>query len=477
MIKSIRTKLILLFGAILASVILLQISFNLFFAEEFYIYQKSNVINSAYKDVSENYSDNQEKLYEILKKYEESGNLIAVILNEDGEVNYSTIHNWKFNRKAPRPPADFIRDSIYKKGAKATIQKNPITNQQDLLLSGIIEKDGLVRYILIDSPISSIEQTVKTTNLLTLYISIFILIIGSLAVYIFSKRITNPIKEIDNIAKSVANLDFSKRAENNGNDEIAHLSQNINIMSDKLSFMINELKIANEELEKDNIYKTKIDIIRKEFVANVSHELKTPISLLIGYSEMLKTNIPGIDKDFYYDVIIDESHKMNKLVSNLLDVSNLENGLTTLHLEMVNLPELLSWIIEKNKMLFFGKQYDVKCDDCIIKCDRLKIEQAMTNYIINAINHTDDGKLINISIKKLDKGMIFRIFNEGDIIADKDIKKIWNSFYKADESRTDRSSTGLGLYIVSTIINAHNGEYGVKNKKNGVEFWFTLNEI
>ena len=240
-------------------------------------------------------------------------------------------------------------------------------------------------------------------------------------------------------------------------------------MSDRIHDMIDKLK---QDIE----LKTKQETIRKEFVANVSHELKTPIALLMGYAEMLKSDMPGVDKDFYHNVIIDESKKMNALVTELLDVSKLENELTDLNYETVDLYDLVLWTIEKNKIHFEQdeKNYNFSGDHILCECDKLKIEQAITNYITNAIFHSEKGSKIIIKLYQEDENAVFEVYNEGSHIDEKNIEKIWNIFYKADESRSERKSTGIGLYIVSSVINAHKGEYGVYNTDDGVLFYFKI---
>lgn len=478
MMKSIRSKLIVLFGLILIVTLVFQLIFNLFYAERYYIQQKSNRIEKIYQMLRKDYVDDTEALYELLKSEEEQVNIRVMIFTKEGKMTYITAHDRPFRTQQPPVPMEKKPNfSIFREDAKAILQKNPMTDAENLLLFGVIKTNVLEnRYIILEAPVSSIVEAVRISNRFTLVVNVFALALGILFVWMFSGRLTKPIKKIDKIAQNVAGLDFSERAEENGKDEIAHLSQNINRMSDRLAGLICDLKAANEELEADNRYKTQIDTMRKEFVANVSHELKTPISLLLGYAEMLKNDIDGIDKNFYCDVIIDESNKMNQLVCSLLDVSKLESGLGELKKETVDLRELLGWILEKNKIALEEKRLLVSVSEekCIAECDKLKMEQVMTNYLTNAIRHAIVGSEIKIELRRDESGASFHIQNYGDTIEDKDIKKIWNSFYKADESRTDRSSTGLGLYIVKTIVQAHRGEIGVLNLENGVEFWFRI---
>lgn len=476
--KSIRSKLILLFGAVLLFTMLLQMAFNIFYAEDYYISQKSKQINELYQTLRENYTDDSDKLYQLLKPYEEAGGFRVTVLSEKGEMIYITAHDRHFAPSKPPSPMK-IRPNFnyFKEDALSVLQKNPMSGEENLVLCGLITLEGAKRYITIETPVASIQATVSITNRFMLLVSFFAILVGILFVWLFSGKLTTPIKRIDKIARNVANLDFSERAQTTkGNDEIVHLSQSINQMSDRLSRMIRDLQRVNEELEQDNLYKTKTDLMRKEFVAHVSHELKTPISLLMGYAEMLKNATPGIDQAFYCDVILDESQKMNRLVCQLLDISRLESGAEPMVTEVVDFNALLDWILEKNRISLETKNLSVRMEgeQCRAECDKMKIEQAMTNYITNAIRHAYENTELIITLSQTEEGLLFQVYNEGNRIEDKDIKKIWNSFYKADESRTDRTSTGLGLYIVKTILHLHGGEVGVKNLEKGVEFWFLL---
>lgn len=484
MFESIRTKIMFIVGGILSFVIFLLIIFNLFFAKKFYLQKKSNEIQLTYDEITENYSDNIIGFQEDISNYEDLYNLRITIFNEEMKPIYNsrekTLAGYKFDQ------GDFsfrFDKDVFSKDKEITLIKRGKSSIRNLSLYTRYEYNDKTYYIAIETPVSAIEQNIDLMNEFILYTALVTLLIGMIIVFLFTKKITNPIIEIDNVAQKVCEMDFSVQAnEDLSNDEIGHLAKSINIMSEKISSMISELKDANEELEFDNRLKEKIDIMRKEFIANVSHELKTPLSLLMGYTEILKKNIKGIDKEFYYDVILDETEKMSKLVNDLLRVSRIESGLDKINLTKINFSELVSWICTKNDILFsrkFIKKTISIEKDLFAFVDKAKIEQAIKNYIINAISHTKENGEVIIKVNR-DKNFIkFSIFNEGDQINKEDIPKIWDSFYKNDKSRTrsENNNVGLGLYIVKTIIDRHGGEYGVVNHANGVEFWFRLKRV
>jgi signal transduction histidine kinase len=295
-----------------------------------------------------------------------------------------------------------------------------------------------------------------------------------------AKQLAKPIEEINKVAINVSNLDFSIRAkEVRRKDELGSLAVNINIMADRLKGNIDYLKEANRKLELDNELMNQVDEQRKEFIANISHELKTPLAILSGYAELLNNDVPGIDKTFYFETILDETHKMDILIQSLLNLSNMENRLNDLKLVNIDIYEFAERIFRKNEILiqnngqissFVGQP----CGSVI--ADPLYLEEAITNYISNAITYTEKDKLIQMSVKRSEEEVVISVFNEGGRISEEHLEKIWNSFYREDKSRTrtEQNNIGLGLYIVRSIMNAHHGKCGVENKANGVEFWISL---
>jgi signal transduction histidine kinase len=251
-------------------------------------------------------------------------------------------------------------------------------------------------------------------------------------------------------------------------------------MSDQLEQTISELKSANVELQKDNERKTQIDEMRKEFLNNVSHELKTPIALISGYAEGLKDNIAEDkeSRDFYCDVIIDESSKMNNMVRKLLTLNQLEFGNDQVTMERFDITQLVKGVISGMKLLIEdkGAEVTINTDEPVyVWGDEFKIEEVVTNYMSNALNHLDYDKKIDVRIKRENGLVRVSVFNTGNPIPEGDIDKIWDKFYKVDKARTrEYGGSGIGLSIVKAIMESHNQQCGVKNYEDGVQFWFTL---
>ena len=256
-------------------------------------------------------------------------------------------------------------------------------------------------------------------------------------------------------------------------------------MSDKLEKTIKQLRNTNIELEKDIEEKSKIDEMRKSFISDVSHELKTPIALIQGYSEGLLENVNS-DKEsrrFYAEVILDETNKMDKLVKQLLELMKLEYGKREFNDTKFNIVELEKEVIRKSKVILEEEKIEIKfnqTEEINVYADDFYIEQVITNYITNAIKHVKEvngQKIIKIeNIVNIDKNKVrIKIFNTGDKIKEENIARIWNRFYKVDESRNrENGGTGIGLSFVKAIMSNYENNYGVVNKENGVEFYFEL---
>lgn len=335
-------------------------------------------------------------------------------------------------------------------------------------------------YFIIRTPLESIEESVGLTNMFLFFVGIIVMIIAGLFAYVFARKITRPITELTQISRRMADLDFDAEYRGSYSDEIGILGENFNRMSNELERTISELKTANNELQKDIEKKTQIDEMRKDFLNNVSHELKTPIALIQGYAEGLKDNVNEDEesKEFYCDVILDEAAKMNRMVKNLLTLNQLEFGKDQINMERFDLTALINGVLQASDILIQQKGADVFVDTktpVYVWADEYKIEEVLTNYLTNALNHLEYEKKIEIRITENNGIVTTTVFNTGDPIPEEDIDKIWIKFYKVDKARTrEYGGSGIGLSIVKAIMESINQKCGVKNYDNGVAFWFTL---
>jgi signal transduction histidine kinase len=308
------------------------------------------------------------------------------------------------------------------------------------------------------------------------------MIVAGLMMYFFSYHFTNPILEINRIADEISKLDFSHKVEVTTDDEIGDLGYSINKMSTQLEISIRELQLSNDKLAKEILYKNKIDQMRKEFVANASHELKTPLSLIMGYGEALKlSDLDEKTKSEYLEIILDETNKMNNLVKELLNLSQIESGKKEFKYSKFSIKSLIEDTTKLFALVFKEKNIEMVLDitDQEINSDYEQLQSVLSNFISNAINHIDYDRIIEISTKTSDNdSVIVSVINSGENIPENEINNIWDSFYKVDKARTRAyGGQGLGLSIVKTILETLGYDYGIKNLDKRVEFFFIIDSL
>lgn len=353
------------------------------------------------------------------------------------------------------------------------------------LLDDYIELWGTLNngnFILIRTPIQGIKDNVHISNTFITYIGIGTLIIGIVAAFVLSSYISRPIKQLSNIAERMSELDFDVKYDGKDKGEIGLLGNSMNNMSKKLEENISQLKAANLELQRDIDKKEKLEQMRTDFLSNVSHELKTPIALIQGYAEGLKEGITDDPEsmDFYCSVIMDEAAKMNDMVKRLLTLNQIEFGEDELVMERFDINELVKSVASANELRASQKElkitYDIKDTPLYVWADEYKVEEVITNYISNAINHCCNENIIKVAVGQIDKENVrVSVFNTGKNIPEEDIDHIWEKFYKVDKARTrEYGGNGIGLSIVKAIVESMGKKCGVNNLPDGVEFWFDL---
>ncbi len=353
------------------------------------------------------------------------------------------------------------------------------------LLDDYIELWGTLNngnFILIRTPIQGIKDNVHISNTFITYIVIGTLIIGIVAAFVLSSYISRPIKQLSNIAERMSELDFDVKYDGKDKGEIGLLGNSMNNMSKKLEENISQLKAANLELQRDIDKKEKLEQMRTDFLSNVSHELKTPIALIQGYAEGLKEGITDDPEsmDFYCSVIMDEAAKMNDMVKRLLTLNQIEFGEDELVMERFDINELVKSVASANELRASQKELKITCDikdtPLYVWADEYKVEEVITNYISNAINHCCNENIIKVAVGQIDKENVrVSVFNTGKNIPEEDIEHIWEKFYKVDKARTrEYGGNGIGLSIVKAIVESMGKKCGVNNLSDGVEFWFDL---
>lgn len=336
------------------------------------------------------------------------------------------------------------------------------------------------RILHIYSPVSAIDANVEIAVQVFTIVCIFICSLMLVFVYLYASRFTKPLREMNDVTKDMASLSFGRRCKHYGNDEIGELGSSINTLSSKLDRTLKDLRKKNRQLEADIEHRQVLDNARKDLINNVSHELKTPIAIISGYAEGLSSGMCD-DKETaneYSHIILDESKKMNLLVTELLELSRLESDIVPLNAAKYSLSEQLDYLLSHFSILFSKNGITVEKDYpdglmCVAQQD--KIETVLKNYISNAVSHCSGSKIIKIRTEQSAKNIRVYVFNTGEHISDNDINDIWQSFYRADKARSrSENRFGLGLSIVKAIMMNHSKECGVNNTENGVEFWFEV---
>ena len=481
---SMRTKLTLVLLCLMAGNFFVYILLNHFLLETFYLDTKEKSLLKGYEKINEILEDkdvmSQKDANAVAEVCEKYGITIIIIDTSDyiefqygnGKILQERLREINFNFNSEN-------QQIIKKANNYVLQKyTPASQEQGeyMELTGFFNSDLI---FLMRIAVESIHESVSISLKFFLYAGVFVMVCGLVIAFFVSGRFTRPILELSKLSKEMSKLNFKVKSNIKTGDELGVLGQSMNELSDKLEETIVELKRANYELQKDIAKKEEVDSMRKEFISNVSHELKTPIALIQGYAEGLKECVNDDDesREFYCEVIMDEADRMNKMVKNLLSLNQLESGNFSVQYEKFDISEVISGVIQKLNYMLKQKEIEIEYDkiSSFVYADEFMIEEVVTNYLTNAINHTDEHRIIKIGIENRGKMVRVSVYNSGKRIPDDSLDLIWDKFYKVDKARTrEYGGSGIGLSIVKAIINTHNTKYGVDNKENGVEFWFEL---
>lgn len=494
---SIRFKLTFALTAIMFGTIFSLWILNRTFLSDYYLNSKEKILGNTFEDINtifknaedpNNLSD-EDNLK--LERYVENRNVSIYIINKNkifDQMEWLTPYDAQgFPNGRYIRVKETIRDYIFNNNDKEILQSNESyemykTYDKRLDLN-YVELIGFLEggySIYVRTNLESIHESVLIANQFLTKVGILSLILSSIIVFYISKKFSKPILELADISKKMSDLNFDVKYKVMTQDEIGELGNSINRLSEKLESTISELKTANNELLSDLQNKVQIDEMRKDFLSNVTHELKTPIALIQGYAEGLKDNINDDpeSRDFYCEVIIDEAQKMNTMVKKLLSLNQIESGNNHVNMSRFDITSLVRSVLAATEILMEQKQvtlYFSQEEPVYVWADEYMIEEVLTNYISNALNHVDGARIIEVKIVKSDTLVRVAVFNTGANIPEEDIDNIWIKFYKVDKARTrEYGGSGIGLSIVKAIMDSHNQKCGVVNHETGVEFWFEL---
>lgn len=492
---SLRVKLTCTLTVLIVITILFFLIINRTFLEDYYLHNKINELGSSYNYISNIFADKTD-LEEVtedewlkLVKLSEKNNVRIYII---GEYPVAILPGTEYDNRVDKERVFEIFKAYYFRGISSSqtiddLKSYPNYNiyklkdnrleSQSINLIGVLDNTF---DICILSNYESLKESVSIANEFFTYIGILVVVLGSITMFYISKKFTLPILQLSNIAKKMSDLNFDVKYNVDTKDEVGELGHSINILSEKLEKTISELKSVNTELLTDIEQKIQIDEMRKDFLSNVTHELKTPIALIQGYAEGLKDNINDDEesREFYCEVIIDEAMKMNTMVKKLLSLNQIEFGNNQVNITRFDIVELIKSVLVSTEILFKQKEVKLLFDDrepIYVWSDEYMIEEVITNYISNALNHVGGPKIIEIMLIRKENSVRVAVFNTGDNIPEEDLDNIWIKFYKVDKARTrEYGGNGIGLSIVKAIMTSLNQSFGVKNHKTGVEFWFEI---
>lgn len=435
------------------------------------------------------YEDDREKIKEVLNDYTYKNTAYCFILDKDMNIIYESDNTVKLKKiyinnikKNIQEITDYPDSNSFRINSYLNIPSKyiGIWTSIDNYQYTYNKHDSNTKYF-----VAVTEEVYTSDNYLVLRkYSIYLFIIAGIFVIIlaiiFSFIITKPILKLRDAAIRMTNLDFTNKCDYKSDDEIGELSTSLNFLAEKLDNALNDLKEANLKLQDDLSIQREIDKMRKDFIAAVSHEFKTPLTLIRGFNEVIADNrITGEEIKEAQNIIINEVDRMDNLVKELLDLSKLESEVYVLKKERFDCVKLINDIIEKYKIIIEEKninlQYDFDGVSVWIYADKSRIEQVLMNFISNAIINTYENGTIILKTETVENHIEISVFNKGRHINKDDIDKVWDKFYRGDKSRSIKTGgTGLGLSICKEILEKHKCIYGVENVEDGVKFYFIM---
>ena len=367
--KSIKIRLAVTYIGIMCLSLAVMLLVNSLFLEKFYLRKKTESLKKVYNTMN----DTSDTRYyssladdEKFKQYCDENNLSMIVVEDvtsrilfayakNSERLYSEIQFGVLD--------DFVRGKreILEATDNYIVEKktDDVKAMDSVNMVGVLDNGN---GFLITTPAQSLKDSALISNVFYLYIGLFTIFISSVVIWFISRHITRPLQQLSELSKEMANLNFDAKYTSTSEDEIGVLGNNLNRMSGELEKTISELRTANNELQKDIEKKEQIDEMRKEFLSNVSHELKTPIALIQGYAEGLQEciNDDQESREFYCDVIIDEAAKMNNMVKKLLSLNQLEFGNDTVNMERFDLTELVKGVVQSAQLLASQKEAEIR---------------------------------------------------------------------------------------------------------------------
>lgn len=467
--KSLKIKLCITGIILIALFIILNILFTYFGLETFSAYLASKQMKDLADsiDLEEDYSD--DKFEDLLASFDEDYNTKVSIVDSNKEIIVTTKALDERRGRISDTSAQLFdeKSEEINNGEVAIVRKKSDKTNVDSIKVIVIKKVSDNRYAILSRSVRSLRNATRAAIYFDIIIGVILLFIGLFVVLRLSKYIVKPIDEMTVAAHHISNLDFDVKIEVKGEDELAQLGESINRMSQHLES--NVMQLQNDI---DN---------RKRLVRNLSHEIKSPIAVIMGYADrmstMLKKNPERAEE--YCTIISNESTRVDVLVKEMLEFSRLEQKMETIYPEKIRVCQLFDKLEKRTKEEFMEHdiQFEFSCgQQDIIYADFLLIERAIYNLVNNGVSHSiGEGNVVSVTGIDDEKDYMIRVHNTGSHIPEEEIDSIWEAFYKVDKARVrNKNGCGIGLSIVREIVEAHQGSFEAGNDETGVYFCISL---
>ncbi len=471
-----------IFTGLMALSFLLLWFINNRFLESYYRYEKEQVLEEARQKLLVGLeSDFDEDFVREMDDFSLRGNLTALVLDSESAISYSS-GNGGAGEMGRLGSVLFFGGAFPKEGENVRVGLAGDRGREYLEMVGSLE-DG--HAFILRTPMESIRDSVMISNKFTAYVGMAMSLVCALAIVWISRRMTAPIQEMTRISGEMIHMRFEARCRDGAAGELGELGANLNRLSHSLEQNITRLKKANRQLEKDLAKREEADRMRREFLSNVSHELKTPLALIQGYGEGLQEGIWEEEEKQreYLAVIVDEAGRMNRMLEKLLILNRLEFGGEEVETERFDLAGMALGYAKNASLLAESKGIRLevqKSDPLYVWGDSFLAQEVLMNYLSNALRYAQapgegEPARIRIYFQCLEEKIRLCVCNTGQPIPQESLPRLWEKFYKADKARSrEYGGSGIGLSIVKAIMEAMGQGYGVENMQDGVMFWFSL---
>lgn len=366
-----------------------------------------------------------------------------------------TLFSYDEPSKESAPPPDFFNNPFM--GLPPPMEKS---RSESMVLVRLRDTGSGTVMIMLGAVITPVTSTVETLRIQLIIVTVILLLLTVGLSALLSRKVSRPIIKINRSAKELGRGNYGVAFEGKGYLEVSELSDTLNFAARELS---------------------KVEELRRELIANISHDLRTPLTMIQGYGEVMR-DLPGENTAENIQIIIDEASRLSTLVSDLLDISKLQSGTQTLNLQSFNLTKSVKNILKRYQKLCEqdGYRIDFIHDrDIFVEGDELKISQVIYNLINNAVNYTGESRRVTVRQVSLSGGVRIEVTDYGSGIEESALPYIWDRYYKVDKAHKSAVvGTGLGLSIVKSVLELHKARYGAQSREGvGSTFWFELKEI